>query len=136
MSTVYASPIWLGRPHCPVTVTTGAGAVVTAALGSLTLTATADKGYAFDGWTVTSGNVEIAEDGTFTMPSSAVYVKANFKTVPSDPKKEDSKKTETVAKKKNGKIASTGSSVMGFVVAGVAALIVGAGALMLKKKRA
>ena len=33
MSTVYASPIWLGRPHCPVTVTTGAGAVVTAALG-------------------------------------------------------------------------------------------------------
>ena len=42
MSTVYASPIWLGRPHCPVTVTTGAGAVVTAALGSLTLTATAD----------------------------------------------------------------------------------------------
>lgn len=102
----------------------------------VTLTATADKGYAFDGWTVTSGNVEIAEDGTFTMPSSAVYVKANFKTVPSDPKKEDSKKTETVAKKKNGKIASTGSSVMGFVVAGVAALIVGAGALMLKKKRA
>ena len=42
MSTVYASPIWLGRPHCPVTVTTGAEAVVTAALGSLTLTATAD----------------------------------------------------------------------------------------------
>ncbi len=42
MSTVYASPIWLGRPHCPVIVTTGAGAVVTAALGSLTLTATAD----------------------------------------------------------------------------------------------
>ena len=42
MSTVYASPIWLGRPRWPVTVTTGAGAAVTAALGSLTLTAAAD----------------------------------------------------------------------------------------------
>ena len=46
---------------------------------TVTLTATPNSGYAFDRWEVLSGGVTIASDNTFTMPGSAVKIKAHFK---------------------------------------------------------
>ena len=46
---------------------------------TVTLTATPNPGYAFDRWEVLSGGVTIASDNAFTMPGSAVEIKAHFK---------------------------------------------------------
>ena len=46
---------------------------------TVTLTATPDSGYAFDRWEVLSGGVTIGSNNTFTMPGSAVEIKAYFK---------------------------------------------------------
>ena len=46
---------------------------------TVTLTATPNAGYAFDRWEVLSGGVTIGSDNTFTMPGSAVEIKAHFK---------------------------------------------------------
>lgn len=43
----------------------------------ITLSATPDDGYVFDGWTVVSGGVTIS-GSTFTMPSNDVVVRADF----------------------------------------------------------
>ena len=48
---------------------------------TVTLTATPDEGYSFNGWTVTRGDgqtVTVAADGTFTMPAGDVTVTAKF----------------------------------------------------------
>ncbi|HIU07887.1 MAG TPA: InlB B-repeat-containing protein [Candidatus Limiplasma pullistercoris] len=46
---------------------------------TVTLTATPNPGYVFDRWEVLSGGVTIGSDNTFTMPGSAVEIKAYFK---------------------------------------------------------
>ena len=46
---------------------------------TVTLTATPNPGYVFDRWEVLSGGVTIGSDNTFTMPGSAVEIKAHFK---------------------------------------------------------
>ena len=46
---------------------------------TVTLTATPNPGYVFDRWEVLSGGVTIGSDNTFTMPGSAVKIKAHFK---------------------------------------------------------
>ena len=59
----------------------------TAAEGdTVTITAKAAEGYEVDTITVTgdSGDVEVAEDGTFTMPAEAVTVTVTFKAVEGD----------------------------------------------------
>ncbi|MBD5520879.1 MAG: hypothetical protein HDR03_06575, partial [Lachnospiraceae bacterium] len=45
---------------------------------TITLTAAANDGYAFDEWEVVSGGVTVGSDGVFTMPASDVEIKANF----------------------------------------------------------
>ena len=56
---------------------TGAGSYTPG--DKVTLTATANEGYKFDGWQVVTGGVTVADDGTFTMPAEAVEVKARFR---------------------------------------------------------
>ena len=46
---------------------------------TVTLTATPNTGYVFDRWEVLSGGVTIGSNNTFTMPGSAVEIKAYFK---------------------------------------------------------
>ena len=46
---------------------------------TVTLTATPNPGYVFDRWEVLSGGVTIGSDNTFTMPGSAVEIKAHSK---------------------------------------------------------
>ncbi len=46
---------------------------------TVTLTATPNPGYVFDRWEVLSGGVTIGSGNTFTMPGSAVEIKAHFK---------------------------------------------------------
>ena len=46
---------------------------------TVTLTATPNAGYVFDRWEVSPATVTIASDNTFTMPGSAVEIKAHFK---------------------------------------------------------
>jgi uncharacterized protein YjdB len=78
-------------PHTdfyPLTVTAGTGGAITAgANGSFpagqpfTITASADDGYLFSGWTSTSGGAFANADyksTTFTMPAGATTVTANF----------------------------------------------------------
>ena len=68
-----------------VTVTTDGNGTATANPASaakgdtVTLTATPNPGYVFDRWEVLSGSVTIGSDNTFTMPGSAVEIKAHFK---------------------------------------------------------
>ena len=68
-----------------VTVTTDGNGTATAKPASaakgdtVTLTATPNPGYVFDRWEVLSGGVTIGSDNTFTMPGSAVEIKAHFK---------------------------------------------------------
>ena len=68
-----------------VTVTDDGNGTATATPASaakgdtVTLTATPNAGYAFDRWEVLSGGVTIGSDNTFTMPGSAVEIKAHFK---------------------------------------------------------
>ena len=46
---------------------------------TVTLAATPNPGYVFDRWEVSPATVTIGSDGTFTMPGSAVQIKAHFK---------------------------------------------------------
>ena len=46
---------------------------------TVTLTVIPDPGYVFDRWEVSPATVTIASDNTFTMPGSAVEIKAHFK---------------------------------------------------------
>ena len=68
-----------------VTVTNDGNGTATAKPASaakgdtVTLTATPNPGYVFDRWEVLSGGVTIGSDNTFTMPGSAVKIKAHFK---------------------------------------------------------
>ncbi len=81
----YATSFSLKMQQYSVTVTTdGNGTAVanpaSAAKGdTVTLTATPNPGYVFDRWEVSPATVTIGSDNTFTMPGSAVEIKAHFK---------------------------------------------------------
>ena len=81
----YATSFSLKMQQYSVTVTTdGNGTAVanpaSAAKGdTVTLAATPNPGYVFDRWEVSPATVTIGSDNTFTMPGSAVEIKAHFK---------------------------------------------------------
>ena len=81
----FATSFSLEMKKYSVTVTTdGNGTAManpaSAAKGdTVTLTATPNPGYVFDRWEVSPATVTIGSDGTFTMPGSAVEIKAYFK---------------------------------------------------------
>ena len=81
----YATSFSLKMQQYDVTVTNDGNGTATANPASatkgdtVTLTATPNPGYVFDRWEVLSGGVTIASDNTFTMPGSAVKIKAHFK---------------------------------------------------------
>ena len=81
----YATSFSLKMQQYDVTVTddgngTAMAKPASAAKGdTVTLTATPNPGYVFDRWEVLSGGVTIGSNNTFTMPGSAVEIKAHFK---------------------------------------------------------
>ena len=105
----------------------------------VTLTATADQGYHFKEWKVLKGGVSV-EDNAFTMPDGSVSVQAVFEAdAPVEPSNPGTN-TKPAANKANdktkqGSTANTGAPVAAIVIAGTAALLLGA-AIMLKKKQA
>ena len=114
----------------------------------VTLTATADKGYHFKEWKVLKGGVTV-EDNAFTMPDGSVSVQAVFEkdsaepVTPSQPTKPADSKNNTKTDGKNdangtksdAETANTGAPIAAIVIAGAAALLLGA-AIMLRKKQA
>ncbi|MGW4048933.1 InlB B-repeat-containing protein [Streptomyces sp. NPDC004721] len=85
--TIIGSPLIINIVHPTNTVSVTSSGHGTASASSsavtpgdeVTLTATADSGYKFAGWHVTSpSDLTIAADGTFTMPNAAVAVEATF----------------------------------------------------------
>ena len=105
----------------------------------VTLTATANQGYHFKEWKVLKGGVSV-EDNAFTMPDGSVSVQAVFEAdAPVEPSNPGTN-TKPAANKANdktkqGSTANTGAPVAAIVIAGTAALLLGA-AIMLKKKQA
>ena len=101
----------------------------------ITLTATPQIGYHFKEWKVTKGDVTIT-DNAFTMPDGSVSIQAVFEAdapvKPSNP----STNTKPAADKtaKPASTANTGAPVAAIVLAGAAALLLGA-AIMLKRSR-
>ena len=81
----FATSFSLKMQQYSVTVTTDGNGTATANPASaakgdtVTLTATPNPGYVFDRWEVSPATVTIASDNTFTMPGSAVEIKAHFK---------------------------------------------------------
>ena len=105
----------------------------------VTLTATADQGYHFKEWKVLKGGVSV-EDNAFAMPDGSVSVQAVFEAdapiEPSNPGTNTKPATNKANDKtKQGSTANTGAPVAAIVIAGIAALLLGA-AIMLKKKQA
>ena len=103
---------------------------------TVTLTATADKGYHFKEWKVLKGDITIA-DNAFTMPDGSVSIQAVFEAdapvKPSNPGTNTKPAADKTAKPAS--TANTGAPVAAIVLAGAAALLLGA-AIMLKKKQA
>ena len=105
----------------------------------VTLTATADQGYHFKEWKVLKGGISV-EDNAFAMPDGSVSVQAVFEAdAPVEPSNPGTN-TKPAANKANdktkqGSTANTGAPVAAIVIAGTAALLLGA-AIMLKKKQA
>ena len=81
----FATSFSLKMQQYSVTVTTEGNGTATAKPASaakgdtVTLTATPNPGYVFDRWEVSPATVTIGSDNTFTMPGSAVEIKAHFK---------------------------------------------------------
>lgn len=103
---------------------------------TVTLTATADKGYHFKEWKVLKGDITIA-DNAFTMPDGSVSVQAVFEAdAPVEPSNPGTN-TKPAADKttKQDSTANTGAPIAAIVIAGATALLLGA-AIMLKKKQA
>ena len=81
----FATSFSLKMQQYSVTVTTDGNGTATATPASaakgdtVTLTATPNPGYVFDRWEVSPATVTIGSDNTFTMPGSAVEIKAHFK---------------------------------------------------------
>jgi len=71
-----------GLNNYTVTITNGSGSGSYAAGSTVTITATVAQGQQFQGWTVTSGGVVLADPNsqttTFIMPSNAVSITANL----------------------------------------------------------
>lgn len=107
---------------------------------TVTLTATADKGYHFKEWNVLKGNVSI-ENNAFEMPDGSVSIQAVFEkdavepTTPTTPAKPATDTKPSTTPTGVTSTPSTGSSVLGMAVAAAVALIAGA-AILLKKKQA
>ena len=114
---------------------------------TVTLTTTADKGYHFKEWKVLKGGVTV-EDNAFTMPDGSVSVQAVFEKDSAEPvtpsKPADNKNNTKPADKTDGtadsakseaETADTGAPIAAIVIAGAAALLLGA-AIMLRKKQA
>lgn len=117
---------------------------------TVTLTAQPDDGYRFAGWNVSKGDIEIAEDGTFTMPGETVYVEAVFE--PAGGSGSDSgdadvvdpaaavtgDETDGAAAEADGaanaELASTGASVTALAVACALALAFGLVALSARRQ--
>ena len=84
------------RSECGISVdaTEGGTASASAETGiygdEISLTAEAEEGYTFIGWTVNSGDITISDDNTFTMPGEAVSVTAEFEKITYDITVEDS----------------------------------------------
>lgn len=78
----------VGNPAYKITVlndghgTAGANPNPAAAGENVLLTYLADSGYRFKEWQVISGSIDIRPDNTFSMPASAVTVKAIFEDIP------------------------------------------------------
>lgn len=85
----YGTQLWrVANTMFPVHVGAGEGGAASADLTqdvapgtTVTLHATPDAGWRLAGWKVTKGGVEVAADGTFTMPGEAVYVDAVFERI-------------------------------------------------------
>lgn len=75
----YAIAVTAGRGgRCQATVD-GKAASKARAGERITLTATPDEGFAFEGWTMDEGGVELAGNpATFTMPEADISVRADF----------------------------------------------------------
>lgn len=108
---------------------------------TVTLSATADKGYHFKEWKVLKGGVSIEND-SFVMPDGSVSVQAVFEkdaaepVTPSNPAKPaDNKTSGGTADGTKQDTANTGAPIAAIVIAGAAALLLGA-AIMLRKKQA
>ena len=142
----YGTQLWRVRNTqyaVNVSATEGGSAsadVERAAKGSkVTLTATANKGYHFKEWNVLKGNVSI-ENNAFEMPDGSVSVQAVFEkdaaepVTPSNPTKPADNKTNGT-KQNTAETANTGAPIAAIVIAGAAALLLGA-AIMLRKKQA
>lgn len=143
----YGTQLWRVRNTqyaVNVSATEGGSAsadVERAAKGSkVTLTATANKGYHFKEWNVLKGNVSI-ENNAFEMPDGSVSIQAVFEkdavepTTPTTPAKPATDTKPSTTPTGVTSTPSTGSSVLGMVVAAAVALIAGA-AILLKKKQA
>lgn len=106
---------------------------------TVTLTATADKGYHFKEWKTLKGDVSVEND-SFAMPDGSVSVQAVFEkdaaepVTPSNPTKPADNKTNGT-KQNTAETANTGAPIAAIVIAGAAALLLGA-AIMLRKKQA
>lgn len=85
----YGTQLWrVANTMFPVHVSATEGGTASADLTqdvapgtTVTLRATPDAGWRLAGWKVTKGGVEVAADGTFTMPGEAVYVDAVFEQI-------------------------------------------------------
>ncbi|NMM95601.1 hypothetical protein G1C98_0337 [Bifidobacterium sp. DSM 109960] len=151
----YGTQLWRVRDTqyaVNVSVTEGGSASASAERAAkgdkVTLTATADKGYHFKEWKVLKGGVTV-EDNAFTMPDGSVSVQAVFEkdsaepVTPSQPTKPADSKNNTKTDGKNdgngaksdAETANTGAPIAAIVIAGAAALLLGA-AIMLRKKQA